>query len=265
MEVDWVFQDDSCTIGRITRTSFPITATERAARLEWATNNLSTTCAQWATCLWSGNFAFIMNIIPDQTQGHFRDDRVIERDLPPLQQSALSISRAGGIRFWCCFIWDKMGPIRILGNDRDRDVERISEDLLSFIDDMVPHDFIRTTKDITLMVDDDLLNESQDVLDYLAIKDKELQGTLLPPKSRDLNPIQDLVCRSFQMRFKRVFQQLCESNEGGFTGSADDLAEKCGEIVRSVWAELRQQRDVSGNLIRSMPGRGLTVVRTLGA
>jgi hypothetical protein len=263
MEVDLVFQDDNCSIGRITRTSFPITAAERTERLEWGTNTLSTTCAEWGTFLWSGNFALCMNCKPDQTASRSKETRVLVRDPPLFQQAATSISRAGGIRFWCCFIWDKMGPIRILGKDREKDVKGISEDLLSFIDDVVPHDFIRTREDITLILDDDLLNESRDVLEYLATKDKELHGIVLPPKSRDLNPIQDLVCCTFQMRFKRVFQQLCESNGGGFNGSAEDLAEKCGEIVRRVWGELRETA-CSGNLIRSMPGRSRTVVQNLG-
>jgi hypothetical protein len=37
-----------------------------------------------------------------------------------------------------------MGPLKILGDYRDKDVEQISEDLLSFIDDVMPHDLIQT-------------------------------------------------------------------------------------------------------------------------
>ena len=95
-----------------------------------------------------------------------------------------------------------MGPFRILGDDWDKDVEAISEDLMSFIDDVMPHDLIQTREDITLMLDDDFLNESRDILEYLAMQGVELQGIVLPPKSRDLNPIQDLVCCTFQKRFK---------------------------------------------------------------
>jgi hypothetical protein len=263
MEVDLVFADDSCSIGRITRTSFPIDAAERTERLEWGTNTLCTTVAEWSTFLWSGNFALCMNSKPDRSEVHSEKDRVLLRDLPPLQQSARSISRAGGIRFWCCFIWDKMGPFRILGDDRDKDVEGISEDLMSFIDDVMPHNLIQTREDITLMLDDDLLNESRDILEYLAMQGVELQGIALPPKSRDLNPIQDLVCCTFQKRFKRILWELCDRNGTEFTGSADELSEKCGEIARRAWGELRETA-ISGNWIRSMPGRSVRVVQNLG-
>jgi hypothetical protein len=113
------------------------------------------------------------------------------------------------------------------------------------------------------MLDDDLLNESRDVLEYLAIQHPELQGIMLPPKSRELNPIQDLVCYTFQKSFKRILWELCEGDGVEFTESADELAEKCGEIACKAWGELRETA-ISGNLIRSMPGRSVTVVQNLG-
>lgn len=126
------------------------------------------------------------------------------------------------------------------------------------------HDLIQTRTDITFILDHDLLNESRDVLEYMAIwHHRELQGIVLPPKSRDLNPIQDLVCYTFQKRFKRILWELCDSNGGEFSGSANEIAEKCGEIARRAWGELRETA-ISGNLIRSMPGRSVRVVQNLG-